>query len=74
MEHRPPAFIIVRLPGLTFSMTDFQRAYPLHSNEADLKIEYIHGGSDIVRDFSLDDLDEAFRAASPPDKLTMPTQ
>jgi hypothetical protein len=72
MDYRPPAFIIVRVPELTFNLADFQRAYPLNLTPEDTKIEFIHGGSSIVRNFSLDDLDEAFRSASPPAELTIP--
>lgn len=72
MEHRPPAFVIVEVPELTFNLADFQRAYPLSLTPGDLKIEFIHGGSTIVRNFSLADLSEAMRSASPPSELTIP--
>lgn len=74
MMIQPPIAVIVRVPDLTFNLSDFQRAYPVEHSKTDTKIEFIGGGSSIVRDFSLDDLDEAMRQASPPATLTIPTE
>jgi hypothetical protein len=60
-----PLAVIVRVPGLIFNLKDFQRAFPLQHDEKDLKIEFIHGGSSIIRDYSLDSFSEALAAASP---------
>lgn len=60
-----PQAIVVRVPGLTFNLEDFQRAYPVPNSETNLKIEFKRGGSNIIRDYSLDSFDEALAAASP---------
>jgi len=74
LQVTPPAAIIVRVPGVIFNLADFQRVYPLHTSPEDLKMEYIHGGSDLIRGFSLDEFHEALRAASPPAELQMPSE
>lgn len=72
MEHRPPAFILVTVPGCTFNLAAFSHAYPSHINNADLKIEFIKGGSITISDYSQESFNEALASASPPSEISLP--